>query len=110
YVAPCADCAPAAPMMHMAPVVPMGTPVVPMGTPEAGKAIDGAKKLPGGEVKLAAPAQLFVSLPTDAKLSIDGEKTTSVSAERTFVSPTLEAGKAYTYTLQAEFVRDGKNV
>ena len=53
---------------------------------------------------------MLVSLPADAKLSIDGHVTTSVAAERTFVSPALEAGKDYQYTLTAEIVRDGKNV
>jgi uncharacterized protein (TIGR03000 family) len=88
------------------PVVPMG------GTPvEGGKSIEKGpdpKTLP--EASVAAPASLFVSLPAEAKLTIDGEATTSNTAERVFVSPTLEPGKGYTYTLKAEFARDGKNV
>ncbi|HMO36476.1 MAG TPA: TIGR03000 domain-containing protein [Gemmatales bacterium] len=59
---------------------------------------------------LEAPAKVVVSLPADAKLAIDGHATTSTSTERTFVSPALEAGKDYQYTITAEFVRDGNNV
>ena len=57
-----------------------------------------------------APATLFVSVPADARLSIDGAATTSTSTERVFVSPALSFGREYHYTLQAEFVRDGKVV
>lgn len=53
---------------------------------------------------------MLVSLPADAKLAIDGHVTTSTSTERSFVSPALEAGKDYQYTITAELVRDGKNV
>jgi len=58
----------------------------------------------------AAPATIVVNLPENARLSIDGEQTRSTSTRRVFVSPTLEAGKEYTYTLQAEFNQDGKPV
>lgn len=58
----------------------------------------------------AAPAKVLVSLPTDASLTIDGNATVSTSGNRTFVSPELEAGKDYVYTLKAEIVRDGKSV
>jgi uncharacterized protein (TIGR03000 family) len=57
-----------------------------------------------------APATILVSLPADAKLTVDGNSTVSTSAKRTFVSPALERGKAYSYTLTAEVVRDGKPV
>jgi len=53
-------------------------------------------------------ATLVVTLPEDAKLTIDNEPTTSTSANRVFVSPSLETGKAYQYTLKAQVVRDGK--
>jgi uncharacterized protein (TIGR03000 family) len=54
-------------------------------------------------------ATLIVNLPADAKLTIDGEATSSTSAQRVFVSPALELGKEYEYTLKAEVVRDGKS-
>jgi uncharacterized protein (TIGR03000 family) len=53
-------------------------------------------------------ATIVVNLPEDAKLTIDGEETASTSAERVFVSPTLESGKEYEYTLKAQVVREGK--
>ena len=55
-----------------------------------------------------APATLIVSLPADAKLTIDDSPTASTSAERTFVSPTLKPGQDYNYTLKAEMVRDAQ--
>jgi len=57
-----------------------------------------------------APATLIVTVPADARLSIDGEATTSTSTERVFVSPALTFGRDYHYTLQAEFQKDGKTV
>jgi uncharacterized protein (TIGR03000 family) len=57
---------------------------------------------------IGTEATLVVSLPEDAKLMIDGEATSSTSAQRVFVSPALELGKEYEYTLKAEVLRDGK--
>jgi uncharacterized protein (TIGR03000 family) len=72
------------------------------------------KKMPKEEPKKTgmapAPATLIVSLPADAKLMIDDTATTSTSSERTFVSPTLNPGIDYNYTLKAEVMRDGKKV
>jgi uncharacterized protein (TIGR03000 family) len=53
-------------------------------------------------------AMLVVTLPEDAQLTIGDEETTSTSTQRVFVSPTLEAGKQYEYTLKAKVLRDGK--
>jgi uncharacterized protein (TIGR03000 family) len=62
------------------------------------------------EASLPAPATLVVSVPAQAKLSVDGYVTKSSAAVRTFTSPALENGKEYVYTLTAEVVRDGKPV
>jgi uncharacterized protein (TIGR03000 family) len=62
------------------------------------------------EANLPAPATLIVSLPAEAKLSVDGFVTRSTSAVRTFSSPALERGQDYVYTLTAEVVRDGKTL
>jgi uncharacterized protein (TIGR03000 family) len=51
---------------------------------------------------------LVVSLPEDAKLTIDDHQTTSTSAERVFTTPPLEEGKDFHYTLKAQVVRDGE--
>jgi uncharacterized protein (TIGR03000 family) len=57
-----------------------------------------------------APATIVVSLPADARLTIDDRPTTSKSELRTFVSPALPVGNDYSYTLKAEIVRDGQTL
>jgi len=79
-----------------APAAPMVAPTPPPPPP--------AKKVSDSST---APATIVVVLPADAKLTVDGNATRSTSAERTFVSPTLEQGKEYFYTLQAETLKDG---
>ncbi len=88
----CAGCggvmgAPGAPGM----VVPPST----MPTPEQIK--PAPKKAEG-----PAPATILVSLPANAKLTVDGNPTTSTSAVRTLITPVLELGSSYVYTLRAE--------
>jgi len=87
---------------------PVGAPVV---VPQGGE-LPRPKDLPPAEKKAEAnaPATIVVSLPAEARLTVDGYVTRSISAERTFVSPTLENGQDYTYTLQAEIVREGRSV
>lgn len=55
-------------------------------------------------------ATLIVSLPAEARLSIDDNATSQTSATRVFVTPELETGRDFVYTLKAELVRDGQNV
>ena len=57
-----------------------------------------------------APAVLRVTLPADAKLTVDGHATQSTSTDRVFVSPPLAAEKSFHYTLKAEFIRAGKTI
>jgi uncharacterized protein (TIGR03000 family) len=68
--------------------------------------------IPSGDaIAAVAPsnrATIIVNLPADAKLTIDGQATTSTSGTRRFSSPALEPGKEYFYTLKAEVVADGK--
>jgi uncharacterized protein (TIGR03000 family) len=57
----------------------------------------------------SAPARLSVSLPAEARLTIDGVATRSTGSARTFVTPTLPAGKNFSYTLGAVINgKDGK--
>ena len=56
----------------------------------------------------ANTAKLYVSLPSEAKLTIDGSPTVSTSESRVFESPSLTPGKTYFYRLKATVVRDGK--
>jgi uncharacterized protein (TIGR03000 family) len=67
------------------------------------------KKGDGGAM-LSAPATIVVSLPAEAKLIVDGKPTKAASARRYFISPALEQGQDYFYTLKAEFTRDGQTV
>jgi uncharacterized protein (TIGR03000 family) len=74
-------------------------------TPEKiGKPKDGKSSM------VPAPAIIVVSLPAQAKLTIDDLATKSTSAVRAFASPALTPGKQYYYTLKAEIVRDGRPV
>jgi uncharacterized protein (TIGR03000 family) len=55
-------------------------------------------------------ATLVVSLPTDARLTIQGSRTASTSSRRVFVSPPLPRGKTFVYTLEAQFNQAGRPV
>jgi uncharacterized protein (TIGR03000 family) len=58
----------------------------------------------------SAPATIRVTLPADARLTVDGHATQSTSADRLFESPPLEPGRTYAYTFKAEFVRAGRTI
>jgi uncharacterized protein (TIGR03000 family) len=64
----------------------------------------------GYSYSYSAPATIIVSLPADAKLTIDDAATVSTSAHRVFQSPDLAMGREFYYTLKAEFSHDGKPV
>jgi uncharacterized protein (TIGR03000 family) len=53
-------------------------------------------------------AKLYVTLPADAKLTIDDRPTASTSESRLFESPSLPPGKTFHYVLKATVVRGGK--
>jgi len=55
-------------------------------------------------------ATIVVSVPNAAKVRIDGNPTVSTSATRYFESPTLVPGHTYSYTLEAEYQKDGAPV
>jgi uncharacterized protein (TIGR03000 family) len=74
---------------------------------------EGERLTQPGERPLAqgeAPATLIVRLPADAKLTVDGTATRSTDSTRVLISPPLQAGKEYQYSLKAEVTRDGKKV
>jgi uncharacterized protein (TIGR03000 family) len=85
-----------------------GAPVVPQGKPV--EKIEAKPVEKSTELQSAAPATLIVSLPANAKLLIDDAATASTSARRVFVSPTLPVGQDFTYSLKAEFTKNGKPV
>jgi uncharacterized protein (TIGR03000 family) len=80
--------------------------------PKAPETVPGGKpvtpKKP--EASLSAPATIFVSLPAEAKLTVDGAATQSTSSTRIFATPALDRDSDYFYTLKAEIVRDGQTV
>jgi uncharacterized protein (TIGR03000 family) len=55
----------------------------------------------------AQTATLDVRLPAGAVLYIQGKKTKQTGSERHFVTPALEAGQKYRYTLKAEWSENG---
>jgi len=61
----------------------------------------------GDYVAVAAPANLMITLPADARLLVDGYETKSTSDQRLLVTPDLEPGREYRYTLTAEAPREG---
>jgi uncharacterized protein (TIGR03000 family) len=66
---------------------------------------------PKGDKKpVAAPATIVINLPADARLIVDGTATTSTSERRTLVTPELDFGSTYVYTMRAEVVRNGQTV
>jgi uncharacterized protein (TIGR03000 family) len=65
---------------------------------------------PEGEARGPAAAKVVVHLPAGAKLTVNKKACQATSATRTFVSPPLEPGKDYYYTLKAELVRDGQTL
>jgi uncharacterized protein (TIGR03000 family) len=81
-------------------------------TPKEPGVMPGKDTKPPGEDKgqAAAPATIVVSLPATARLTIDGNPTTSSSGLRVFASPSLQPGREYYYTLRAEVVRNGQTV
>jgi uncharacterized protein (TIGR03000 family) len=54
------------------------------------------------KTSITAPATIVVSLPAAATLTVDGNPTTSTSAQRTLVTPSLETDSTYIYTLQVQ--------
>jgi uncharacterized protein (TIGR03000 family) len=73
----------------------------------------GKKSKKGGsdeEASLESRARLVVTLPADATLTIADQAMQSDGSRRVFVSPPLKPDRSYSYTLKAEFVREGKTV
>jgi uncharacterized protein (TIGR03000 family) len=77
---------------------------------EGGEKLKEMPKEKKDKEEVSAPATIVLSLPADAKVSIDGVATTSTSASRTFVTPELAPAKAFVYTFSAKIVRDGQTL
>jgi uncharacterized protein (TIGR03000 family) len=59
---------------------------------------------------LEQSVRLMVNLPEDARLTVNGQPTTSTSSTRWFVSPPLPSDGGGYYDLRAEVVRNGRPV
>ncbi|MGF1581877.1 MAG: TIGR03000 domain-containing protein [Gemmataceae bacterium] len=59
-------------------------------------------------VAQSASARVTVYLPENATLYIDGSYCSLTSSKRSFVTPTLEAGKRYFYNLRVDHVENGR--
>jgi uncharacterized protein (TIGR03000 family) len=57
-----------------------------------------------------SPARVTVRLPAEARLWVDGVSCPLTSDTRTFVTPRLQPGQQYAYSMRAEMVRDGQSV
>lgn len=55
-------------------------------------------------------AIVIVQLPSEAQLYVDGKLSNQSASPRMLVTPQLEAGKDYFYTLKVELTRDGKTL
>ena len=55
-------------------------------------------------------ALLMVNVPQDARVFVNGSKTTSTGANRRYLSRGLQQGFNYEYSVRAEVTRDGKVV
>lgn len=55
-------------------------------------------------------ATIVVSVPAESTLTFDGVATSSTATTRMFVSPALEQGKEFYYTLKADMLQGGKTV
>ncbi len=65
---------------------------------------------PDGTAQGPAAATIVVQLPAEARLTINNQPSQATSPTRTFVSPPLDRGRDYYYTLKAEMVRAGQPV
>jgi len=69
------------------------------------------QSLYGDASAAASVARIRVTVPTaDTRIVINGAQTTSMGMERIFESPRLEAGKVYTYTIQATWMQNGQEM
>jgi len=114
YAAPAGGCY-GAPVVTYPQVAPE-QPIVPMPSDKGKegkgkKGVEPLKKPPvDNEIDESTSARITITVPSDARVSINGTVTTTTDTTRTFEFPGLESGKSVSYTFQAEFVRDGQNV
>lgn len=62
------------------------------------------------KAELGNAAAVVLKAPVGVQLSVEGRPITRTNGEETFRTRDLEPGSSYTYTFQAQLVRDGRNV
>jgi uncharacterized protein (TIGR03000 family) len=55
-------------------------------------------------------ARVILTLPEGATLTVNGQDVEAVAGTQTFMTPDLEPGQDYYYTIRANVVRDGQTV
>jgi uncharacterized protein (TIGR03000 family) len=95
-----------APATEMAPTDGAGPPP----TPQPSVGPEGAATPPQEPSASASEAEIFVRLPEGAKVFVNDRPTTSVGAERHYISRGLHRGHTYSYNLRVEFERNGEPV
>jgi uncharacterized protein (TIGR03000 family) len=100
--------------MRIGPPAKMAPPVAPpAGDPKPPvKPVEPPKKPAdkGTEEDASIQATVIVTLPADATLYANGVRTRQTSTERRFITPPLESGMIYNYTLTIEVARNGRMV
>ena len=49
-------------------------------------------------------------MPADAEVTVDGHPTSETGIERGFVTPPLEKGSSYAYSIRAVWTEDGRPI
>lgn len=64
----------------------------------------------GSEKPVAEPARIRVFIPAPAQLTIDDALTSQTGEERVFVTPPLQPGRKFTYTLKATWIEGSRQL
>jgi uncharacterized protein (TIGR03000 family) len=80
--------------------LPVGAPVASTAEPS------GTETAPAD---LGRTARVLVELPDGARLFVDGKAVPDATRQTSILTPPLEPGREYFYTLRAEITRDGQN-
>ncbi len=64
----------------------------------------------GGKGPLKGKALIIVSVPEDAKVMLNGQPTTATGKFRSYMTPDIQPGMKYAYTIRVEAKRNGESV
>ena len=95
------------------PAVPPAAPVEGTTVPMPEGAAEPAADVPAADASTRIgrdAVMLSVWVPTDAKIFVNGNTTSSTGSARSYVSRGLQPGASYSYEVRAEVVRDGRTL